>query len=136
MNITRKFERRIVYILAAWQIIDGVITILFYGLYQQNKLMTNPEISSEQIYALEGIFGSMFTFITVFGLLLIGLGLINLVIAKNHIKDTIINNKIGIWLLVLGVASYFIMDILSMVLSLSAGVIYLAKNKSIQALNN
>lgn|SRR5699024_7134814 len=136
MNINRKFERRIVYILGVWQIMDGLITILFYGIYQQNNLITNSGIPSEQIYASEDILSSMFIFITVFGLLLIGFGLINLVIAKNYIKDTIINNKIGIWLLILGVTSYFIMDILSVVLSISAGVIYLAKNKSIKTLNN
>jgi len=136
MNINRKFERRIVYILGVWQIMDGLITILFYGIYQQNNLITNSGIPSEQIYASEDILSSMFIFITVFGLLLIGFGLLNLVIAKNYIKDTIINNKIGIWLLILGVTSYFIMDILSVVLSISAGVIYLAKNKSIKTLNN
>lgn len=136
MNITRKFEKRIVYTLGVWQIIDGLITILFYGMHQKNRIMNSSDGILEQNHALESIFGSIFNFITIFGLFLIGMGLINMVVAKNHIKDTRVNYKVGFWLLLVGLLSYFIMDILSMILSLSAGVIYLAKNKSIQMLNN
>lgn len=136
MNITRKFEKRMVFALGIWQIVDGLITILFYGMYQKNRVMNNSDVSTEHLYVLENIFGSVFNFITIFGLLLIGLGLINMVVAKNHIKNTTVNYKVGFWLLFVGLFSYFIMDILSMVLGLSAGVIYFAKNKSIQTLNN
>lgn len=136
MNITRTFERRLVYALGIWQIIDGLITILYYGVYQQSQMMSGENLASEQIYVLENTFGSVFNFINIFGLLLIGLGLINLVVAKNYVKDTIVNYKVGIWLVGVGLFSYFIMDILSVIISISAGVIYLAKNKSIQAANS
>lgn len=136
MKITRKFERRLVYALGIWQIIDGLITILFYGVYQQSQMTNNINVSFNQLYALESTFGSIFNFINLFGLFLIGLGLINVVIAKNYIKDTTVNYKVGFWLLVIGFFSYFIMDILSVILSLGAGVIYLAKNKSIQVSNS
>ena len=82
MEISRKFERKLVYLLGIWQIIDGLITILFYGMPHQNHLINNSNILMEEIYILEIYFGNIYNFIIIFGLFLIGLGLINLILAK------------------------------------------------------
>lgn len=133
MKISRKFERTLVYLLGTWQIIDGLITILFYGIPHQHELVDNSNILMGEIYTLEIYFGDIYNFIIIFGLLLIGLGLINLILAKNYILNTNTNFKIGVWLIFIGIFSYFIMDIISVLLSISAGIIFLAKNKSLKA---
>lgn len=130
--MSRKLERKLIYITGIWQILDGLITILFYGMYQRNQFSSLAGLSFEQAKGIESIFGSIFMFISIFGTLLMGLGMINLVTARNYMKDHVSSAKVGIWLLVVGIFSYFIMDIVSLVLTMTAAVLYLAKNKSIR----
>ncbi|WP_265457894.1 hypothetical protein [Enterococcus sp. HY326] len=122
--MNRKIERRLVKITGIWQIIDGLITILVYGIYQQ-QVLTGGLSTIEHV-------GNMFFFICMFGTLLIGLGLFNLILSKRYMKDQETSKKIGCYLLVLGIFSYFIMDFVTMVLAMAAGVIFLARNKSIR----
>lgn len=130
--MSRNLERRLVYATGIWQIIDGLITILIFGTYQRQQFASVTDLPLEQLNALESIFGSLYIFISLFGVLLIGLGLINLVTARNYMKDRSTSVKTGIWLIAVGIFSYFIMDIISLVLCMSAGILFLAKNKSIK----
>lgn len=129
--MTRQLEKRLTLALGIWQIIDGLITILYYGVYKlgplSGKLGQAPEES-----AIAVVNSSMFTLVCTFGSLLIGLGLMNLVMAKRYLKNEATTKKIGLFLLGQGLFSYFILDIPSMVLSITCGVIYFAKNKAIK----
>lgn len=130
--MNRKLERRLVYFAGVWQIIDGVITILFYGSYIRKQASNIEGLSYEYAKGLDSIFGSIYSFIGMFGVLLIGLGLLNLYFAKRHLKDSTLAYKVPFWLIGTGIFSYFIMDIPSLILCMSAGVIALSKNKSLK----
>lgn len=130
--MSRKTERILVTVLGCWQIVDGVITILFYSMYKRSQVSGISNLSNENARAIDAVFGNIFIFIGMFGTILIGLGLFNLVVAKRYIKDNQINKKIGIWLIGLSIISYFSMDIFSVVLSMAAGIILLSKNKGIR----
>ncbi|TRZ38045.1 hypothetical protein CEQ21_21775 [Niallia circulans] len=133
--MNRRLERNLVIIAGIWQIIDGLLTILVYGTLKKIEGASLIENTSfAYMKAMESVVGSIYIFIGIFGSILIGLGLFNLVCAKKYIKDDHVHVKVALWLLVCGVMSYFIMDIISVVLYMSAGMIMLAKNKSIKKL--
>lgn len=123
----RTRERVLLRILASWQIIDGLLTIIYYGFYRSYIL---PNQGSKDM--IISPFGNMFLLITSFGILLIGLGISNLLLAKHAIKDNQVNVKVGIWLFVQTALSYAFMDIPGVILSICTAVILLAKNKPIK----
>lgn len=93
------------------------------------------ETSFAKIEAIQSLFGSLYMFSVSFGMLFIALGLINFLVAKN-LKDNEVTVKVPIWLFIIGLASYFMMDILSSLMFLSGGILALAKNKSIVKLSD
>ncbi len=115
----RTFERILMYIIGIWQIIDALITIIVFGLIQ-NKFGLS-----------EGVSGS-FVVTSAIGTLLLGLGSANIVCAKRLVKDNEENNKVGLFLLAQGMLSFLIWDLISLVLSITAGIILLSKNKGIR----
>ncbi|KLV28247.1 hypothetical protein CHH55_01255 [Niallia circulans] len=134
--MNRKLERNLVRIVGVWQIIDGLITILLYGTLKKVEGARLAEDSAfVYMKAMESYVGSVYIFIGMFGALLIGLGLINLVCAKKYMIDDQVHVKVAVWLFVCGALSYIIMDIISLVLCMSAGILVLAKNKSIRKIN-
>lgn len=128
----RKRERQLIRIMGIWQILDGVLTIGIYGLYQKQIFSGMVESNLAQLNAIDALFGNVFLFVCTFGTLLIGLGLANLVISKRYVKDNQVNIKIGVYLLVQGLFSYLILDIISLALGMTAGIILLARNKGIK----
>ncbi|MCE4047565.1 MULTISPECIES: hypothetical protein [Bacillaceae] len=133
--MNRRLERNLVRIAGIWQIIDGLFTILVYGTLKKVEganLIENTSFA--YMKALESVVGSIYIFIAIFGSILIGVGMFNLVCAKKYIKDDQVHVKVAVWFLVCGAMSYIIMDIISVVLYMSAGMILLAKNKSIKKL--
>lgn len=124
--MSRKKERVLIALMGIWQIIDGLLTIFVYGFYQQ-KL--NQGTNAMSLVARES---NAFMLICTFGALLIGLGLANLVISKRYVKDNQVCVKLGIFLLIQALFSYFILDIISLVIGMVAGVVMLAKNKRIR----
>ncbi|HWJ78731.1 MAG TPA: hypothetical protein VNR61_11715 [Niallia sp.] len=134
--MNRKLERNLVRIAGIWQIIDGLITILIYGTYKKVEGASLIENTSfVYMKAIESVVGSIYIFIGIFGAILIALGMFNLVCAHKYIKDNQVHVKVAIWFIICGLISYVIMDIFSVILCISAGVIILAKNKSIKQLN-
>lgn len=129
--MSRKIERNMLKIIGFWQIGHGVFTILYYSIINRTSLTTQFYNTFSTSHNITNIF----IFINIFGTLMMGIGLFNLVVAKNYLKDNTIN-KISIWLLVNGIFSYLIMDFISLVLGMSTAIIYLAKNKSIKLLLN
>ena len=128
----RKRERQLIRMMGIWQILDGVVTIGIYGLYQQQIFSGMVESHLAQLRAIDALFGNVFLFVCTFGTLLIGLGLANLVISQRYVKDNQVNIKIGVYLLVQGLFSYLILDIISLALGMTAGIILLARNKGIK----
>lgn len=126
--MSRNIERKLVYVVGSWQLVHGLFTILYYSIFQRNT------VSTAIYYQFDGMLsaGTIFAVINTFGTLVMGVGLFNLVVAKNYMKDNTISKKIGAWLILIGLFSYFIMDMPSLVLAMSAGILYLAKNKSIK----
>lgn len=129
--MSRKTERKLIKMMGIWQIIDGVITILYYGIYQQSIGAQHLDDVFAEVRMIGSVYGNMLVFISMFGTLLILLGLLNLMLALRYVKDGQVHVKIGIFLMVEAFFSYFILDIISLILGMSAGVILLAKNKSI-----
>lgn len=130
--MSRKKERTLIKIMGIWQIIDGLITIMFYGIYQEFFAQNNSSSFSTQYHGMNALFGNAFLFVCGFGILLIGLGLFNLIASQKYIKDDQVITSIGVVLLIQAFFSYMIFDVISLILGMSAAVILLAKNKSIR----
>lgn len=127
--MSRNLERKLIMILGTWQIIDGLITIFYYGLYKYGWKVSDLSSSSD---VSEVIYSNLFTVTTTFGILLISLGLVNILISHKYLKDNQISQKIGIFLIIQVIFAYMIFDIISVVLGISAAIILLSKNKSIK----
>lgn len=130
--MSRKKERTLIKIMGIWQIIDGLITIMFYGIYQEFFAQNNSSSFSTQYHGMNALFGNAFLFVCGFGTLLIGLGLFNLIASQKYVKDDQAITSIGVVLLIQAFFSYMIFDVISLILGMSAAVILLAKNKSIR----
>lgn len=127
--MSRNLERKLIMILGTWQILDGLITIFYYGLYKYGWKVSDLSSSSD---VSEVIYSNLFTVTTTFGILLISLGLVNILISHKYLKDNQISQKIGIFLIIQAIFAYMIFDIISVVLGISAAIILLSKNKSIK----
>lgn len=127
--MSRSLERKLIMILGTWQILDGLITIFYYGLYKYGWKVSDLSSSSD---VSEVIYSNLFTVTTTFGILLISLGLVNILISHKYLKDNQISQKIGIFLIIQVIFAYMIFDIISVVLGISAAIILLSKNKSIK----
>ncbi|MBC2317099.1 hypothetical protein HCC18_09570 [Listeria booriae] len=134
--MSRRLERVFIYIAAAWQLLDGLLTIFVYGVFIKKQGLDVAGLSVAQMRAMKALFGSIFNFVVIFGVLLILLGLLNIYLARKHWKDGAVDWKLPVWLLVCGIFSYFIMDIPNIFLFMSAGIIGLAKNKGMRARQN
>ncbi|WP_299093984.1 hypothetical protein [uncultured Metabacillus sp.] len=133
--MNRKLERRFIRIGAIWQIVSGLLTIFVYASFIKKEGLNSSYNTIAQLEAAQSVFGSLYMFSVSFGMIFVILGILNLVLAKS-LKDDQAEMKKPVWFIILGVASYFVMDILGSILFLSAGVLALAKNKSIAKLGN
>lgn len=131
--MNRKLERRMLVIMGIWQILDGLVTILYYGFYKLAPL-TGKIGNQVADQASQSVNSSMFTLTCTFGSLLIGLGILNLVVSKRYLKDQQQGKKVGFFILAQGLFSYFVLDLPSMILSFSIGVIYFAKKGALRRL--
>lgn len=116
--MSRKFERVLMIIIGSWQLLDALYTIFYYGIIR-TQLGRIEEVRGT--FLITGIVGTMF----------IGLALTNYVLQKRFVKDNQVNKKVGIFLIVQAFLSLLLWDIPSLILSITASVILLAKNKSI-----
>lgn len=130
--MNRRIDRRLVLIMGIWQIIDGLITIAFYGLGNHLDLFGFNSGNVAYLKQLDATYGNIFLFVCSFGVVLIGLGIVNILLSTKYIKDDQTHFKMGIYLMIQGLLSYFILDIISLILGMTAGVLLIAKNKSIR----
>ena len=133
--MNRKLERRLIMIGSIWQIVSGLLTIFVYASFIKNEGLHSTYPTIAKLEAAQSIFGSLYMFAVTFGMLFVILGILNFVLAKS-LKDDQAEVKKPIWFILLGLASYFVMDILGSLMFLSAGLLALAKNKSISKLGN
>lgn len=125
-------ENRVVSVLGIWQLLDGVITIVFYGLFKRHQMSQLPDITYQNAKAIDSLFGSAFIFISIFGTVLIGLGLFNLVLAKRYLKEQETSKKWLVWLSVVSLFSLLVMDIIGLVLAVISLVLLTAKRQAIK----
>lgn len=134
--MSNKMEKTLVYIASGWQLLDGLITIFIYGPYIRNKGAHNAELSFVEKEGLDSLLGSMHSVASIYGILLILLGLITIYLTRTYLKKGIVPKKVPFWFLICGIISYFTMDIISLILYMGAGIIILAKNRSLKILND
>jgi cytochrome c biogenesis protein CcdA len=133
--VNRKLERRLVMVGSIWQIVSGLLTIFVYASFIKNQGLNSLYNTLAKLEAAQSIFGSMYMFSVSFGMLFVILGILNLVLAKT-LRDNKAEVKKPIWFILLGFSSYLVMDILGSLMFLSAGILALAKNKSISKMGN
>lgn len=133
--MNRKLERRLALIGSVWQVTSGLLTIFLYATYIKGEGLKTSSNSIAKLEAADSVFGSLYMFSVSFGMIFVILGILNFVLARK-LKDDQTEVKKPIWFILLGLASYFVMDILGSILFLSAGILALAKNKSISKLAN
>lgn len=131
--MNRKLERRLAFIGSIWQVVSGLLTIFVYASFIKHEGLNSTAPTLAKLEATESIFGSLYMFSVSFGMLFVVLGIINFVLAKT-LKDDKAEVKKPIWFIVLGLASYLVMDIIGSLMFLSAGILSLAKNRSITKL--
>ncbi|QFK71640.1 hypothetical protein F7984_10575 [Pradoshia sp. D12] len=133
--MNRKLERRLVMVGSIWQIVSGLLTIFVYASYIKNEGLNSDYNTLAKLEAAQSIFGSLYMFSVSFGMLFVILGIVNFVMAK-LLKDNQLEVKKPIWFILIGVTSYLVMDLLGSLMFLSAGILALAKNKSISKIVN
>jgi cytochrome c biogenesis protein CcdA len=133
--VNRKLERRLVMIGSIWQIVSGLLTIFVYASYIKQEGLNASYNTLAKLEAAQSIFGSMYMFSVSFGMLFVLLGILNLFLGKS-LKDDKAEIKKPVWFIILGLASYLMMDILGSLMFLSTGILALAKNKSISKMEN
>ncbi|OCA83404.1 hypothetical protein FHY44_06970 [Bacillus sp. D12] len=133
--VNRKLERRLVMVGSIWQIVSGLLTIFVYASYIKNEGLNSDYNTLAKLEAAQSIFGSLYMFSVSFGMLFVILGIVNFVMAK-LLKDNQLEVKKPIWFILIGVTSYLVMDLLGSLMFLSAGILALAKNKSISKIVN
>lgn len=130
--MSNKMEKTLVYIASGWQLLDGLITIFIYGPYIRQKGSHTAELSFVEREGLNSLLGSIYSVASIFGILLILLGLITIYLTRTYLKKGIVPKKVPIWFLICGIFSYFTIDIISLILYMGAGIIILAKNRSLK----
>ncbi len=118
-----------------WQIVSGLLTIFVYASFIKNEGLNSSYNTLAKLEAAQSIFGSLYMFSVSFGMLFVILGVINFILAKT-LNDHKVEVKKPIWFILLGFASYFVMDLIGAFMFLTAGILALAKNKSISKILN
>ncbi|MFC0270367.1 hypothetical protein ACFFIX_02690 [Metabacillus herbersteinensis] len=133
--MNRKLERRLITIGSIWQMGSGLLTIFFYASLIKKEGLRSTENTFAKLEATQSIFGSLYMFTVTFGMLFVVMGVVNLYLAKT-LKDDEVEYKKPIWFILLGLVTYFLMDIVGSLMFLSSGILALAKNKSISKMGN
>ncbi|EOL42720.1 hypothetical protein [Enterococcus phoeniculicola] len=120
----RKLERVIIRIGGMWNICNGTLTLFFYSPYVRNNLFQNLNASTK---GLNYLTENLSSFVMIYSFFFIVLGVLNLYLSTK-LKETIAV-KIPIWIVLVGMFSYLLVDIISALAYLSAGVLSLSKNK-------
>jgi|GEM_PF-941069 len=132
--MSRKLEKGLMKVAGGWEILLGILTIFLYAPYYSKQGIAIDGFSLIEVEAISAVFGSLYLFIVSFGILFLIVGLINIWLSQK-LKEHTVLHKIPVFLIVLGLCSYLVMDIVGGFVCLSAGVLALAKNKGIKRFN-
>lgn len=130
--MSRSFERKIIYIASAWQLITGFITLFYYSLYLKKQGVGVEHLPLNEQKGLQLLFDNLYSFTITYGLLFIVIALLNIIFVKKSLQDNTLQHKLPIYWIILAAAFYFLTDFISLLLCLMAAVIALAKNKPIK----
>ena len=128
--MTRKFEKSVAMIGSVWQIVSGLVTMLIYAAWVRGQgpalsMATDKYISSKLLT------NNIYIFTVTFGMLYFLIGAINFYLAK-RLKSNEVEVKTPMWFVICGVISLFLMDFIGTLAFIIAGLIALARNKSIR----
>ncbi|WP_225743851.1 hypothetical protein [Marinilactibacillus sp. Marseille-P9653] len=128
----RKTERKLIIAASVWHFINAILTIFVFGLWFKNS----GDLSITEIYPeMAGGSGSfvdiLYTVMTSYGLIIILVGIINIYCLK-FMKDNEINKKWQVWMVVMCLASFLTIDVISSLLYMIVLVTYSSKNKAIR----
>lgn len=130
--MSRSFERTIIYAASAWQLLTGVITVFFYSLYVKRQGANIGDIGIIEKKGIQAYFDSLYSFSVIYGLLFIIIGVLNIIFVTRMVKDNTLQYKLPLYWVILSVVFIVLSDYISVMLTLSAAVIALAKNKPIK----
>ncbi len=133
--MNRKFEKVIAYIGASWQIISGLATIFIYALWIKKQGIDIQGDSKLSIMSAQIVIDNLYMFSVTFGFLFVILGIVNFILTKK-LKNDESQVKIPVWFIFCGIISYILMDFIGGLAFIGAGVLSLAKNKTIEVLTN
>lgn len=133
LKVNRKIERWLMMIAGIWQVINGVLTIFIYGPYYRREglELIDGRATIIEAEAISAIFGHLYMFIAIFGMIYIIIGVLSMYLSRKMF-DHVVMYKIPVYLLIVGAAAYFVMDVITVFLYLAAGSLALAKNKAIK----
>lgn len=126
--MSRSAERKIIYAASCWQLLTGIVTMFFYAFYIK-KQGAELQLTGIEQKGMESLFNNLYSFAVTYGLLFIVIAIVNVILTKRLMKDSTLQYKLPVYLIVLAVAFYFLTDFISLTLCLMAAVIALAKNR-------
>ena len=134
-KISRKKERGLLLIAGIWQICNGLITMFMYApTHRREGLdLIDDSVTIVEAEAISQVFGSVYMFIVVFGMIYLIAGILFVYLSRKMMDNKIVY-IIPIVALITGLIAYFVMDIISVIFCLAAGVLALAKNKAVKEL--
>ena len=120
--------------LGIWQIFLGVFIIFVYATIIRHLGLSNivyEALYTIEIYIIDYLYSSIYMFIVILGSMFLICGIVSLLICQklNHNEPTV---KIPVYFLLVGIFSYFVMDLIGAVLSLCVGILALSKNKALK----
>jgi preprotein translocase subunit SecG len=128
--MSRKFEKALAFIGAVWQIGTGLFTMLFYGTWIRGQVLEAGEASVAEVMSSKVVAKNLYSFTVTFGIFFVIVGVVNLYCAYRLNAKTV-DKKIPIWFIICSLISFFCMDIIGCIAFMAAGIVALARNKSI-----
>ena len=132
LKMSRSTERKLIYAASAWQILTGFITTFVYSFYIKSQSNNFENVSYMEAKGIQSIFDSLYSFIITYGIFFIVIGTLNIIFVKRMLKDNTLQYKLPLIWIALSVIFYLLTDYISIMLSLIAAVVALAKNKAIK----
>lgn len=128
--MSRKFEKILALIGAVWQIGSGLYTIFIYGTWIRGQILEGEGVTAVNAMSSKVIAKNLYSFTVTFGIFFVLVGIINLY-CLYRLNSKTVDKKIPIWFIVCSLISFFCMDIIGCITFMAAGIIALARNKSI-----
>ncbi|WP_373782095.1 hypothetical protein [Jeotgalibaca porci] len=128
----RNLERNILRIGGTWNLVNGLITILFYGTWLKKEgISLLFSSTSLELRTGGSLLDSVYIVAIGYGLLQIIIGIVNYIIVRN-MRNNRIQQSFIIWISALLILSLVSADIMGIIIYLVLLIIYQARNKAIK----